>query len=71
MCRLCAVLRRSSFKDNNLKVEKILSVSNLRSPGLKKIVPTSVMLKTEQIMQPMLAKSFFGPSVFFLVKKAK
>jgi len=54
----------------NLKVEKILSVSNLRSPGLKKIVPSSVMLKSEQVMQPLLAKSFFGPSVFFLVKKA-
>lgn len=55
----------------NLKVEKILSVSNLRSPGLKKIVPQSIMLKAEQVMQPMFAKSFFGPSVFFLVKKAR
>jgi SAM-dependent methyltransferase len=55
----------------NLKVEKILSVSNLRSPGLKKIVPRSVMLKSEKVMQPLLAKSFFGPSIFFLVKKAR
>lgn len=54
----------------NLKVEKILSVSNLRSPGLKKVVPQSVMLKVEQMIQPTLAKSYFGPSVFFLVKKA-
>jgi SAM-dependent methyltransferase len=52
-----------------LKVDRILSVSNLRSPGLKKIVPRRVMLAIEGIMQPTLASSFFGPSVFFLVRK--
>lgn len=54
-----------------LKVEKVLSVSNLRSPGLKKILPKPVMLSLEKIMQPALAKLHFGPSVFFLIKKAK
>ncbi len=54
-----------------LKVEKVLSVSNLRSPSLKKIIPQGVMLLAERIMQPTLAKTYFGPSVFFLVKKAK
>lgn len=54
-----------------LKVDRILSVSNLRSPGLKKVVPKRVMLAIEGILQPTLANSFFGPSVFFLVKKAK
>jgi ubiquinone/menaquinone biosynthesis C-methylase UbiE len=54
-----------------LKVDRILSVSNLRSPGLKKIMPKSVMLAIEGILQPRLAHSYFGPSVFFLVKKAK
>lgn len=53
-----------------LKVERILSVSNLRSPGLKKILPKNVMLAIEGILQPTLANSFFGPSVFFLVRKA-
>lgn len=53
-----------------LKVEKILSVSNLRSPGLKKVLPRSVMLSIEKVMQPTVAKSFFGPSTFLLVKKA-
>jgi hypothetical protein len=53
-----------------LKVDRILSVSNLRSQGLKKIIPKNVMLAIEGILQPTLAKSFFGPSVFFLVKKA-
>lgn len=54
-----------------LKVEKILSVSNLRSPGIKKIVPISVMLSVEKAMQQPFAKSFFGPSTFLLVKKAQ
>jgi ubiquinone/menaquinone biosynthesis C-methylase UbiE len=53
-----------------LKVDRILSVSNLRSQGLKKIMPKSMMLAIEGILQPTLANSFFGPSVFFLVKKA-
>lgn len=51
------------------KIEKILSVSNLRSPGLKKIVSRGVMLSLEKIMQPALARTYFGPSVFFLLRK--
>jgi ubiquinone/menaquinone biosynthesis C-methylase UbiE len=54
-----------------LKVERILSVSNLRSPGLKKIMPRQVMLAIEGVLQPALATSYFGPSVFFLVKKGQ
>jgi len=54
-----------------LKVEKVLSVSNLRSPGLKKVLPQGVMLSVEKVLQPTLARTYFGPSVFFLVKKAK
>jgi len=54
-----------------LKVERILSVSNLRSPGLKKVMPKRAMLAIEGILQPTLAHSYFGPSVFFLVRKAK
>ncbi len=56
---------------NGLKVEKILSVSNLRSPLIKKIVPISVLLFFEKISQPILARLYFGPSIFLLVKKAK
>lgn len=54
-----------------LKVEKVLSVSNLRNPKLKKLVPKPLMLSLEKIMQPTLARTYFGPSVFFLVRKAK
>lgn len=57
--------------DAGLVVEKVLSVSNLRSPGLKKAVPTSVMLSIERLLQRPLARAYFGPSIFMLVKKAK
>jgi len=57
------------LKKAGLSVERIVSVSNLRSPALKKIMPLSVMLAFEGILQPALSKSFFGPSIFFLVKK--
>ena len=53
-----------------LKVDKLLSVSNLRSPALKKVVPMPIMLIAEKTMQSTLAKTHFGPSVFFLVRKA-
>ena len=54
-----------------LKVEKVLSVSNLRSKTLKKVIPHTVMLRIESFLQPTLARTHFGPSVFFLVRKAK
>lgn len=52
------------------KVKRTLSVSNLRSPTLKKIAPMAGMLAVERILQPALAKTYFGPSVFFLIQKA-
>jgi ubiquinone/menaquinone biosynthesis C-methylase UbiE len=53
-----------------LRVEKTLSVSNLRSPGLKKVMPHGLMVSIERALQQPLASSHFGPSVFFLVRKA-
>lgn len=54
-----------------LKVDKTLSVSNLRSPSLKKVMPKKLMVSIEKALQPTLANTYFGPSVFFLVRKAK
>lgn len=54
-----------------LRVEKTLSVSNLRSPGLKKVLPQKLMVTIEKALQEPLASSHFGPSVFFLVRKAQ
>lgn len=52
-----------------LTVESVLSVSNLRSTRLKKILPRAVMLSAEKALQRPLASIFFGPSVFFFVRK--
>ena len=54
-----------------LRVESVLSVSNLRSQGLKKVVPKGVMLSAEKMMQKPLAGMYFGPSTFFLIRKVK
>lgn len=54
---------------NGFKVGDVLSVSNLRSPRLKKIVPMVFMLSVENILQPTLARAYFGPSIFFLIRK--
>lgn len=61
----------SQLAHAGFKVEKVLSVSNLRSQRLKKLLPKSAMLAFEKPMQAALARAYFGPSVFFLVKKAK
>jgi ubiquinone/menaquinone biosynthesis C-methylase UbiE len=53
-----------------LRAEMALSVSNLRSVRLKQILPREVMLGAEKVLQRPLAMVYFGPSIFFLVRKA-
>jgi SAM-dependent methyltransferase len=62
---------RRQLAHAGLKVERILSVSNLRSGRLKRLMPKRAMLAIEGILQPTLAKGMFGPSIFFLVRKVK
>lgn len=57
------------FEHAGLHVERVLSVSNLRSSTLKKHVPMGVMLSVEKLLQQPLSSIYFGPSIFFLVKK--
>lgn len=59
------------FQHAGLRVERTLSVSNLRSSTLKRYVPRGVMLTMERLLQAPFAPVFFGPSIFFLVRKAK
>lgn len=56
-------------QETGFEIRKVLSVSNLRSPHLKKVVPMSFMVSVERLLQPALAKAYFGPSVFFLLRK--
>jgi ubiquinone/menaquinone biosynthesis C-methylase UbiE len=50
-------------------IDQVLSVSNYRSPVLKKILPQSFLLKLEKISQTILAPFYFGPSIFVLAHK--
>lgn len=52
-------------------VEATLSVSNLRSVRLKRIMPRELMLGAERMLQRPLASLYFGPSIFFLVRKSR
>ncbi len=54
-----------------LRVETSLSVSNLRSVRLKQIMPRELMLGAERVLQRPLAAVYFGPSIFFLVRKGR
>lgn len=51
------------------KVVKKLSVSNLRIPYVKKVLPIKVMVSMENIMQDMLSSFYFGPSIFYKIVK--
>jgi SAM-dependent methyltransferase len=46
-----------------------LSVSNLRSEALKKVLPKGLMLAAEKATQRRLAKSDFGPSIFLELRR--
>ncbi len=60
---------RKQLAHSGMQVERILSVSNLRSPSLKKFLPKSALLTVEKAMQIPLARTFFGPSTVYLLKK--
>jgi ubiquinone/menaquinone biosynthesis C-methylase UbiE len=62
-----AVIRQLSAC--GLQVERVLSVSNLRQPGLKRFMPERLLLAAEYAMQVPLAPLSFGPSLFFMARK--
>ena len=49
-------------------IEK-LSVSNIRSTFLKKMIAVSTLIDIEKILQQPLSRLNFGPSIFILAKK--
>ena len=52
-----------------LDVLEVLSVSNLRHPLAKAVIPERAMLAVERAAQRRLARFYFGPSAFFLLRK--
>lgn len=57
------------LEQSNFKIKEVLSVSNMRSSFLKKVLPKRFMLFIESCFQKPLAKVFFGPSIFLLAQK--
>lgn len=58
------------FAAVGLRPRQVLSVSNLRHPLAKALLPQPAMLAIERVMQRPLGPLYFGPSVFFLMEKA-
>ena len=59
----------SQLASCGLQVERVLSVSNLRQPALKRIMPERLMLAAEYVMQVPFAPLAFGPSLFFMARR--
>jgi ubiquinone/menaquinone biosynthesis C-methylase UbiE len=57
------------LQDAGFEVEATLSGSNLRSRTLKKLLGKKPLLAVENVMQPLLAPIYFGPSVWLRLKK--
>ena len=57
------------FRKLGFKTEKILSVSNFRSKGLKKVFKTNNLVKMENVAQSVLAPIRFAPSIYYKLRK--
>ena len=57
------------LESHSFRVKDKLSVSNIRSPFLKKLLPTEILLIFERILQKPLGVFYFGPSIFVLAQK--
>lgn len=53
----------------DFQIKDRLSVSNIRSPFIKKILPVSTLIGIEKQLQKPLAPLNFGPSIFVLAQK--
>ena len=60
---------QKQLAQSGFKLVDSLSVSNLRSQSLKKFVPHRTLVTLEKAMQKPLAKTYFGPSTVYLLKK--
>lgn len=58
------------LQKNDFKILDYLSVSNFRSPIIKRIIPFKLLIFLENICQRWLSNVFFGPSIFVLAKKS-
>jgi SAM-dependent methyltransferase len=57
------------FQDAALHIRQRLSVSNLRHRAIKRVLPEKTLLAVERVAQQRVARTYFGPSMFFLLQK--
>jgi ubiquinone/menaquinone biosynthesis C-methylase UbiE len=57
------------FRQHGLRVAKVLSVSNLRSPTLSRLMRTQPRVALEKPLQYLLAPLRFGPSIYYRLEK--
>ena len=57
------------FNKTGFKTEKVLSVSNFRNRGLKKLFGTKNLVKMEDKAQKALAPIRFAPSIYYKLRK--
>ncbi len=62
---------KNLLEKTGFKIIEVRSVSNVRSPFIKKILTEEMLIFFEKHLQKILAKIFFGPSIFILAKKVK
>lgn len=62
-------LIKEKLKQYNFKALDKRSVSNIRSPFIKKIISTPTLIFLESLLQKPLALVNFGPSIFILARK--
>jgi ubiquinone/menaquinone biosynthesis C-methylase UbiE len=60
---------KQELEECDFEIKEILSVSNIRSSLLKKIIPTSTLLSIEKLLQKPFSLFGFGPSIFILARK--
>lgn len=62
---------QDKLKNSNFRIVKKLSVSNLRSSQLKKLLPLDTLVNLESRLQKPFSSLNFGPSIFVLAQKRK
>lgn len=54
----------TALHDAGFTLDQVLSVSNLRNRLLNQLLPLPLLLHAEQLLQPSLARLWFGPSIW-------
>ena len=62
---------KETLTTKGFEILETRSVSNIRSPFIKRAVPINTLLALERIVQKPFARIGFGPSIFILSKKRK